>query len=90
MTIFKSRKFWLMIADVVVSLSTYFISKYVNPEAAKDVLFVISILQPVVIAVIIGIAVEDAATKSAVGSTTMNITGGSEVVSKTSTTVSSK
>ena len=50
MTIFKSRKFWLMICDVVVSLATYFISKYVNPEAAKDVLFVISILQPVVIA----------------------------------------
>jgi hypothetical protein len=43
-----------------------------------------------VIAVIIGIAVEDAATKSNVGSTTMNILGGGEVTSKSTTTVSAK
>ena len=64
MTIFKSRKFWLMILDVVVSLSTYFVAKYVNPDTAKDVLYVVGLLQPVFVSVIIGIAMEDSAEKS--------------------------
>ena len=65
--ILKSRKFWLMIVDVFVSAATYFIGRYVSPDAAKDILFCIGLLQPVVISVIIGIAVEDAATKRAGG-----------------------
>ena len=63
MIIFKSRKFWLMILDVAVSLASYFIGKYVAPDAAKDILYVIGLVQPVFVAVIIGIAVEDAAEK---------------------------
>ena len=61
MTIFKSRKFWLMVSDIVVSLVIYFVSKYINPTAAEDVIKVIGLIQPVVIAVIVGIAVEDQA-----------------------------
>ena len=57
----KSRKFWLMVVDLVVSLAGYFITKYVNPGAAQDALFIIGALQPVIIAVIVGITVEDAA-----------------------------
>ena len=63
-SLLQSRKFWLMIIDVVVSVATYFVAKYVAPEIAKDVMFMIGVMQPVVIALIVGIAVEDAATKS--------------------------
>ena len=63
-SLLQSRKFWLMMADVVVSVATYFVVKYVAPEIAKDVMFMIGVMQPVVIALIVGIAVEDAATKS--------------------------
>jgi hypothetical protein len=55
-----SRKFWLMVLDLVISLPTYFITKYSNPEAAKDVLFVIAALQPVFVVIIGAIAYEDA------------------------------
>lgn len=54
-----SRKFWLMIVDLVVSVSTYFITKYVSPEAAKDVLFLIGVMQPVVITVVVSITVQN-------------------------------
>jgi hypothetical protein len=55
----KSRKFWLMVLDVVVSFATYFITKYVNPEMTKDILFVIAGLQPVIVTLIGAIAYED-------------------------------
>jgi hypothetical protein len=57
-SIFKSRKFWLMIVDVAVSLLTYFTGRYLNPEFAKDILFLIGALQPVVLLVIGSIAAE--------------------------------
>jgi hypothetical protein len=59
----QSRKFWLLIVDTVVSVASYFITKYVNPEAAKDALFLIAAMQPVFVMVIAGIAIEDAAEK---------------------------
>ena len=58
-SIWTSRKFWLMVADVVVSLSTYFITKYISPTAANDILYVIGLLQPVVIALITSITVQN-------------------------------
>ena len=58
-----SRKFWLTILDVVVSLTTYFVSKYFNPDVAKDVLMVIASLQPVFVTIIAAIAYEDANTQ---------------------------
>lgn len=61
MSIFKSRKFWLMVADVVISTATYLVTAYVNPDLATRIIWLIGAWQPVVIAVIAGIAVEDAA-----------------------------
>jgi hypothetical protein len=65
MTIFKSRKFWLMVSDVVISTATYLVSSYIDPVLADKIIWLIGTWQPVVIAVILGIAVEDAASNSA-------------------------
>jgi len=54
-----SRKFWVMVLDMVVSITTYFITKYASPDAANDVLFLIGSLQPVILMVIGSIAYED-------------------------------
>lgn len=62
-SLLKSRKFWLMIFDVVVSTATYLITQYVNPDLAEKIIWLIGAWQPVIIAVIVGIAVEDAAEK---------------------------
>ena len=61
--LWKSRKFLLTILDVAVSLITYFVGRYVAEFYAKDVLFLIGSLQPVFVAIIVSIAVEDAALK---------------------------
>lgn len=55
----KSRKFWIMLVDVIVSITTYFVTKYSNPEAAKDVLFLIGAIQPVILAVIASITFQN-------------------------------
>ena len=62
--ILKSRKFWLMVVDIVVSTAAYFIAKYVAPETGNDIMWLIGSWQPVVIALITAIAKEDAAEKS--------------------------
>jgi len=62
-----SRKFWLMIADLFFSIAIYFIAKYVNPLASEDILWLIGMIQPVIISVIYGIALEDSAMKSNIG-----------------------
>jgi drug/metabolite transporter (DMT)-like permease len=54
-----SRKFWLMMLDLVVSLVVYFVTKYAAPEMTTDVLFVIGALQPVFVMLIGAIAYED-------------------------------
>ena len=56
--LFGSRKFILLVLDVVISLILYFVSKYL-PNAEADVKFVILALQPVVISIILAIAYED-------------------------------
>lgn len=48
----NSRKFLIMLVDVIVSLITYFTGKYLDASAAKDILFLIGALQPVVLFVI--------------------------------------
>lgn len=58
-SLLQSRKFKIMIVDVVVSLITYFVTKYASPETAKDVLFLIGALQPVILAVIGFIGVQN-------------------------------
>ena len=57
--LFKSRKFLIMLVNVIISVTTYFVTKYVNPEAGKDVLFLIGAMQPVVLAVIASITVQN-------------------------------
>jgi len=66
-SILQSRKFWLMLVDVVVSLATYFIGKYLNPEIGNDVLFLIGSLQPVVLLVISSITLQNTAAIRAAG-----------------------
>ena len=65
----KSRKFWYMMVDVVVSITTFFVSKYVAPETSKDILFLIGALQPVVITLIASVAYEDGQEKRGGGNT---------------------
>lgn len=63
--LFKSRKFWIMICDMSISTATYFITVYIAPELAKDILWVIAMWQPAVYALINSIGVEDAAAMAA-------------------------
>ena len=55
----KSRKFWLLILDTVISLATFFLTKYASPEAVDAALVVIGSLQPVFVMIIAAIAYED-------------------------------
>ena len=59
--VWKSRKFWIMIVDIAISTAVYFVTKYVAPETGNDIMWLIGSWQPVVYAVINGIATEDAA-----------------------------
>ena len=59
----NSRKFVLLLMDVVLSLALYFVVKYVAPSIVEDIKFVIAALQPVFVVLINAIAKEDAAAK---------------------------
>ncbi len=61
MPLWKSRKFLLLLLDVIISLATYFVGRFVAPEMAKDILWAIGIMQPVFVAIIVAISVEDSA-----------------------------
>ena len=63
--LFRSRKFCTMLLDVAVGLVAYFIARYAAEDIATDVMMVIGLMQPVVLAVIAGWAIEDAAAKRA-------------------------
>ena len=63
----RSRKFLLLILDTVISIALAFVAEYATPEAAKMIQFLIAALQPVFVAIILAIAVEDAALKRASG-----------------------
>ena len=60
LSLFKSRKFWMMILDTVISLTLFFVSKN-DPQALEDVKFLIVTIQPVFVTLIGSIAYEDAA-----------------------------
>ena len=61
----RSRKFWVAMFDLAVSLILYFTGKYLAPAIADDVKFVIAAIQPVFLLVIGGIAYEDGQQKRA-------------------------
>lgn len=74
--IYKSRKFWIMVVDLIVSLASYFLAKYASPDLSKDVLTVIGLLQPVVLLVIASITVQNIeAMKQAGTATTATVNG---------------
>ena len=58
--IWKSRRFWLMVLDLVISLVLYFVPKYA-PEVEADIKFLIVALQIPVTALIIAYTHEDVA-----------------------------
>lgn len=61
----KSRKFRILVFDTVLSTLTLSLTLFLAPEYAEKVLQFIGILQPLAFAVVVGIAVEDAAAKKA-------------------------
>ena len=50
-----------MVANTVVSSATFLVTNYVQPSLNVPILFLIATWQPVIIALINGIATEDAA-----------------------------
>jgi hypothetical protein len=50
-----------MVFDIAVSTATYFLTAYAAPDISKNIIWLIASWQPVVYAVIAGIATEDAA-----------------------------
>ena len=58
---YTSRKFLLLCLDVVVSLAIYLIPHFLGADAGEIALTVIGIIQPVFVAVRVGIAWEDSA-----------------------------
>ena len=55
----RSRKFMIMLVDVIVSIAAYFTGKYMSPEASKDILFLIGSLQPIILVVVASITVQN-------------------------------
>ena len=64
-SLFKSRKFLLLVLDTVIALGLYFLSRYAPVAWLEDTEFVILAMQPVFIALILAIAWEDASAKRA-------------------------
>jgi hypothetical protein len=62
-SLLNSRRFWLAIADAVVSLATLAITFYLSSDTATRafVLGILAVLQPVFVAVINGLTAEDTA-----------------------------
>ena len=46
------KEMWIALVAVVVELVLYFAAKYLSPELAEDIKFVIGVLQPFVLALI--------------------------------------
>ncbi len=61
----KSRKFWIATLDVITTLVTYFVTKYLAPGAVDDVIKVLVTTQPVILMWIYAITQEDIARLSA-------------------------
>ena len=61
-SLLRSRKFLLLVADAVVSTALMTVG-HLQPDLQPLVEQVIAIIQPVIIAVIVGITLEDSAEK---------------------------
>ena len=62
--LWKSSKFWMVVFNFVTSTTVFFVGKYAQ-VAAEDVAFLIGAMQPAIVMIIAGIAIEDAAQKRA-------------------------
>jgi len=60
LALLRSRKFLLLVLDTVISFVLWFIGQ-TNPDALENVQGLIAMLQPVFVAIIIAISIEDAA-----------------------------
>jgi hypothetical protein len=60
-SLLHSRKFWLLILDMVVSTLTLVLTQVLLPEQLDFALKLIAIYQPVFVFIITSIAIEDAA-----------------------------
>jgi len=45
--LWKSRKFWVLVLDTVISIATFLVGRYVLEAEAQVILFLIGALQPV-------------------------------------------
>jgi hypothetical protein len=63
--LWASRKNRILAVDTVVAIIMFLSARFLAPEYQADVLMLIGILQPAVLAVVVGIAWEDAAAKRA-------------------------
>ena len=61
LSLLRSRKFWLVILDTVISVVLYFVGKYAGASLFEDVKMLIGVLQPVFVVIIAAIAYEDKA-----------------------------
>lgn len=66
-SLLKSRKFLLLVLDVLMSAALYFGGKYAGASAFEDIQFLIAGLQPVFVAVIASVAYEDGQVSKALG-----------------------
>lgn len=66
--IWKSRKFLIMMTDVVISLIVTICGWYLAPEVLDRIITIVGILQAPIVFVIGAIAYEDAALKRFIGS----------------------
>lgn len=57
----QSRRFWLMVIDLIISLVLYFTGKYATPQANDDIRFLIAAIQPVFLTIITAITVQSIA-----------------------------
>ena len=58
-----SRKFRILVFDTAISSAVFGVTLFLAPEYAEKVLQFIGIMQPLLFAVVVGIAAEDAASK---------------------------
>ena len=55
----RSRKFWILVLDVVVSSVLFFGAKYVAPAAFDDIKFIITVLQAPVLFLITAYTIQN-------------------------------
>lgn len=54
-----SKSFWTGVLDAVVALILYFVGKYAAPSIFEDVKFVILAVQPIILAIIAALVVDE-------------------------------